>query len=60
MPRGNHRGPGHWSSHQTLTMILPMTEEKISEFAKVRMLVVLHDFHGMEVGALWADIKFDR
>ena len=38
---------------------LPMTEEKISEFGKVRMLVVLHDFHGWDAGALWADIKFD-
>jgi hypothetical protein len=36
-----------------------MTEEKIAEFGKVRMLVVLHDFHGWDVGALWQDIKFD-
>ena len=38
---------------------LPMTEAKITEFGKVRMLVILNDFHGWDAGALWQDIKFD-
>ncbi len=38
---------------------LPMTEARIKEFGKVRMLVVLDDFHGWDAGALWEDIKFD-
>lgn len=38
---------------------LPAIESKIDEFGKVRMLVVLHDFHGWDAGALWEDIKFD-
>ncbi len=38
---------------------LPVIESKINEFGKVRMLVVLHDFHGWDAGALWEDIKFD-
>ena len=38
---------------------LPMTEAKITEFGKVRMLVILNDFHGWDAGALWEDIKFD-
>ncbi|MEZ6063532.1 MAG: STAS/SEC14 domain-containing protein [Planctomycetaceae bacterium] len=38
---------------------VPATEAKIQEFGKVRMLVILHDFHGWDVGALWEDIKFD-
>ncbi len=38
---------------------LPATEAKIAEFGKVRMLVILRDFHGWDAGALWEDIKFD-
>ena len=37
---------------------LPATEAKIEEFGKVRMLVILNDFHGWDAGALWADTKF--
>lgn len=38
---------------------VPLTEEQIKQFGKVRMLVIMHDFHGWEAGALWEDIKFD-
>ena len=38
---------------------VPLTEERIKQFKKVRMLVVMHDFHGWTAGALWEDIKFD-
>ncbi|WP_166823485.1 SpoIIAA family protein [Thalassoroseus pseudoceratinae] len=40
-------------------MFVPLMEQKIQQFGKVRMLVVLHDFHGWELSALWEDIKFD-
>lgn len=38
---------------------VPLTEQRIQQFGKVRMLVILHDFHGWDAGALWEDIKFD-
>lgn len=38
---------------------VPLTEERIKQFGKVRMLVILHDFDGWDAGALWEDIKFD-
>ena len=34
-------------------------ERLIKQHKKVRVLCELHDFHGWEAGALWADIKFD-
>jgi len=38
---------------------VPKTEELIKQHGKVRMLVVLNDFHGWDMGALWEDTKFD-
>lgn len=38
---------------------VPATEELIKEHGKVRILFVMHDFHGWTAGALWKDIKFD-
>jgi SpoIIAA-like len=38
---------------------VPMTEERIKQYGKLRILVVMHDFHGWEAGALWEDVKFD-
>jgi len=38
---------------------VPLTERKIEEYGKVRMLVVTENFHGWDAGALWQDIKFD-
>ena len=38
---------------------VPMTEEKIKEHGKIRILFVMHDFHGWDAGALWEDMKFD-
>jgi len=37
----------------------PIVEGMIKEHGKVRMLVILDDFHGWKMGALWEDIKFD-
>lgn len=38
---------------------VPLVEKQIAEHGKLRLLVVLHDFHGWTAGALWEDIKFD-
>lgn len=46
-------------SKEAYDTFLPQTEAKINEFGKVRMLVILHDFHGWDAGALWEDVKFD-
>jgi hypothetical protein len=31
----------------------------IKQHGKVRVLCIMHDFHGWTAGALWEDIKFD-
>lgn len=38
---------------------VPVVEEQIKEFGKVRILFAMHDFHGWTAGALWEDLKFD-
>jgi hypothetical protein len=38
---------------------VPMTESAIAKHGKVRLLVIMHDFHGWTAGALWEDLKFD-
>jgi hypothetical protein len=38
---------------------VPLTEAAIQRHGKVRVLFVMHDFHGWDAGALWEDIKFD-
>ncbi|HTQ40402.1 MAG TPA: STAS/SEC14 domain-containing protein [Pirellulales bacterium] len=38
---------------------LPAVEAAIQRHGKIRMLVVMRDFHGWTAGALWEDIKFD-
>ena len=31
----------------------------IAEHGKLRILVIMHDFHGWTAGAVWEDLKFD-
>jgi hypothetical protein len=38
---------------------LPPIEAAINRHGKIRLIVVMHDFHGWTTGALWEDIKFD-
>ena len=38
---------------------VPAIDEQIKQFGKLRVLFVMHDFHGWTAGALWEDIKFD-
>lgn len=37
----------------------PHFEELLKQHGKLRMLVLLDDFHGWTFGGLWEDIKFD-
>jgi stage II sporulation SpoAA-like protein len=37
---------------------VPAVERLVKQHGKIRMLVVMHDFHGWTAGALWADTKF--
>ncbi len=37
---------------------VPLVDEAIAKFGKVRMLAQFHDFHGWDTHALWDDIKF--
>ncbi|MCC9657758.1 SpoIIAA family protein [Rhodopirellula halodulae] len=37
---------------------VPVVDAQIERWGKVRMMVVLQDFHGWDAGALWADTKF--
>ena len=40
-------------------LLVPAVDEQIKQHGKLRMLVVMHDFHGWTAGALWEDTKFD-
>ena len=37
---------------------VPAVDRLVKQHGKVRMLMVMHDFHGWTAGALWADTKF--
>ena len=39
--------------------LVPVVDAQIKEFGKVRILVILEDFHGWTMGAMWEDTKFD-
>ncbi len=39
--------------------LLPQLEKLLGSWPKVNFLLVLHDFHGWEAGAAWAELKFD-
>ena len=40
-------------------LFVPAIEKLFEEHGKIRILFVMHDFHGWTPGALWQDIKFD-
>jgi hypothetical protein len=40
-------------------MFVPAAEEMIKKQGKIRVLFIMHDFHGWTAGAAWEDIKFD-
>jgi SpoIIAA-like len=44
---------------QDYEKFVPDTERLIKQYGKIRVLMVMHDFHGWNAGALWEDIKWD-
>jgi hypothetical protein len=36
----------------------PGVDKLIDDAGKIKILFVMHDFHGWDVGAVWEDIKF--
>jgi len=44
---------------QDYDSFLPVVERLVKEHGKIRMMVVMRDFHGWTAGALWEDVKFD-
>ena len=38
---------------------MPVLEEAIAKAKELRLLVLLEDFQGWEIGALWRDLRFD-
>jgi hypothetical protein len=40
-------------------LFVPAAEKLINEHGKIRVLFIMHDFHGWTAGAVWEDIKFD-
>ena len=41
--------------HETLE---PGVEKLIDASGKIKILFIMHDFHGWDLGAVWEDIKF--
>ncbi len=44
---------------QDYAKFVPDAERLIKQFGKIRVLMVMRDFHGWDTGALWEDIKWD-
>lgn len=39
--------------------LVPVVDAQIKEFGKLRILMIMEDFHGWTLGAMWEDTKFD-
>jgi hypothetical protein len=39
--------------------LAPAVEKLIAEHGKLRILMIMHDFHGWTAGSLWEDVKFE-
>jgi SpoIIAA-like len=39
--------------------LVPIVDQQIKQFGKIRVLFMMDDFHGWTAGALWEDMKFD-
>lgn len=37
---------------------MPVAEEMIAQHGKIRILFIMHDFHGWTTSAAWQDLKF--
>jgi len=39
--------------------LAPKVDALIQQHGRIRILVIMHDFHGWTLGAMWEDMKFD-
>lgn len=39
--------------------LVPVVDQQIKEFGKLRILFITDNFHGWTMGAMWEDTKFD-
>ena len=39
--------------------LVPEFERLVRQHGKLRVLISMNDFHGLDVGALWEELKFD-
>jgi len=46
-------------THADYQKLVPAVENMLDRHDRVRMLVILREFHGWTAGALWDDLKFD-
>lgn len=46
-------------THADYQDLLPKLEAKMADHKKLRVLFVMEDFHGWELGAAWDDLKFE-
>ena len=46
-------------SKEDYERLAPELERLIQRYGKIRVLVIMRDFHGWRMGALWQDIKVD-
>lgn len=46
-------------TRDTYAELVPAVEAQIEKCGKLRLLFVMHDFHGWTAGAMWEDLKFD-
>lgn len=46
-------------NHETYQLLIPATEAQIEKHGAIRILFVMHEFHGWDARALWDDLKFD-
>ncbi|MEZ6087825.1 MAG: STAS/SEC14 domain-containing protein [Pirellulaceae bacterium] len=46
-------------THEDYEAFVPVLEQRIKQVGKIRLLVVMPDFHGWSTAALWDDLKFD-
>ncbi len=38
---------------------VPLTEQRIKQFGRIGMVIILKEFEGWDVTAMWDDLKFD-
>jgi hypothetical protein len=46
-------------THEDYQKFVPAAEKLIEQHGKVRILLIMRDFHGWEMAAMWDDLKFD-